>query len=35
VILSRGEQFPSLRREDGWDFAGTVVFTLALAGGER
>jgi AcrR family transcriptional regulator len=22
-------QFPSLRREDGWDFAGTVVFTLA------
>jgi AcrR family transcriptional regulator len=23
------EQFPSLRREDGWDFAGTVVFTLA------
>jgi AcrR family transcriptional regulator len=23
------EQFPSLGREDGWDFAGTVVFTLA------
>jgi AcrR family transcriptional regulator len=22
-------QFPSLRRDDGWDFAGAVVFTLA------